>query len=188
MSWELTIKSISVEGLHDTGSWHDKQDPALTFTLGDTKVKTKRSVDTGTSASYTEEFLFKLSEEDYNAMELVVEAHNEGRNSFTATKFISSGKKRILHVVPQVNSLVQSTFELQREGATAGTVTFSAYMSALEKKIESQHSKPKEGAPGNEIIGKNVGESNEMWKLEIEEISVSDLYQTGRLWTSRTPW
>jgi hypothetical protein len=70
-SMKLKLTKLHVEGLFDTGSMFDKQDPCLQIKVGSHVLgPTARQVDAGTEASFSETFELDLSETEYGNWEV----------------------------------------------------------------------------------------------------------------------
>lgn len=180
MSWNVRVSACRVEGLFDTGSWRDKQDPALTFMLGNEKIgRTKRAKDAGTEAVFTEEFELSLSEEDFDAKELTVRAENIGM--IGSSTFISESKQQLSATVPKLNQAISTNMTLMREGKAAGTAFFDIIVSAPppstpKSEVAEERGVVDKGGP-SEV--QKCSTSSVAWKLEIEEMSVKNLHSAG---------
>ena len=73
---KLKLSSLSCEDLVDTGSWRDKQDPGLKFTLGKHSFSTKRQQDAGVAAVFPEIWELEIHDNDLIGNDLQVECVN----------------------------------------------------------------------------------------------------------------
>ena len=145
--WKVRISGCRVEGLYDTGSWRDKQDPAVEFLLGNAKIgTTKRAKDGGVAAEFDDVFEMSLSEEDFNAKELTVRAINVGMMG--GETFISEGKQRIFNTVPRLNKTVSTNITLLRESKPAGIAFIDIMVSASPKTDVKSEAEAKSEVPG----------------------------------------
>mmetsp|Transcript_6073 Transcript_6073/g.9918 ORF Transcript_6073/g.9918 Transcript_6073/m.9918 type:complete len:157 (+) Transcript_6073:137-607(+) len=73
----ITIDSIELKELKDTGTFMDPQDPCVHLTIGAAVYKTKRKEDAGTSALFDDEAIeLAITDDDYYG-EMKLEVFNE---------------------------------------------------------------------------------------------------------------
>ena len=64
IDFQLMVNHIAVFDLENTGTRFDEQDPLVSIKIGDATAETAREEDAGVNASYSESFVFDLTEED----------------------------------------------------------------------------------------------------------------------------
>jgi len=112
----LTISDIAVEGLVNTGSFLDKQDPGLVIRVGESfTVTTDRVQDGGTSCKFPESYSdIPISIEDVqNGYEIEVEAHNMDKNN-SSKRLLGKGRVKIVDAIPNHNENWTFTIELSK--------------------------------------------------------------------------
>jgi hypothetical protein len=74
---QVVITLIELKDLKDTGSVLDPQDPCVHIQIGGALYKSKRQTDAGVSASFTEEVILDITDEELQGMVSVCDANTE---------------------------------------------------------------------------------------------------------------
>ena len=98
---KLTIDSLQIKDVVDTGSSSDPQDPAIEIMINKKTFYTERKVDAIKQASYSEVFIIEFTEKEYNNNNIDLSIEVVNKNLFGIKKHIGRYKEtNIQQLIP----------------------------------------------------------------------------------------
>ena len=157
---KLNLDQLSVNGLDDAGNMFDKQDPSLNIKVGKKfAFQTKRITEGGTKASFPEIYSNIIANyDDY----IEVEAHNTDANGISK-KLLGIGKIRIYEAIKVEETKISFKIPLI---TSSNKEKGEVYMQGILWVIPVE---------------------NPRIKLTLDEISVTDIYNSGNMLDKQDP-
>jgi len=199
MSWTLKLSALKVADLFDTGSASDKQDPCLTLSLNEGKIKigkTKRKKDSGVQADFDETYEIPVDEAIWRTGSLDVEVSNE--NLFGSLTHIGKGSIKLVAALALLNQPTSVIIPLVHyikglPGPLSGQCTLICVIHApvsASAPVAAPAPAPAIAAPAAVTVAPAAVAKSApapVWKLSLDQIAAYDLHDNGTALDKQDP-